>query len=61
MSPKTMPPIKAPGMLPRPDIAVMAKAFKVSGAPMKGKIAWVGLMSIPASPVRATQMAKVRA
>jgi hypothetical protein len=35
----------------------MAKAFRVKGAPIKGNIDVVGLMSAPAAPVKAMQMA----
>ena len=43
VTPKISPPSNAPGMLPKPPRAVIVKARKVSGAPIKGKIACVGL------------------
>jgi hypothetical protein len=56
-----MPPKSAPGMLPRPARAVMVNARRVSGGPMNGNTAWVGLMRAPAAPVMAMQIPNVMA
>ena len=61
VTPSTTPPIKAPGMRPRPPRAVMVYAFRVRGGPMKGKMAWVGLSMAPAAAVMAMQIPAVTA